>query len=327
MHYIVVDFEWNQPISFNSKSFKQVEDKLLFEIIEIGAVKLDQNFHILATFEQTIQPTYFTKIHPRIRRITNLGAEELKSSPKFPSAYEQFKEFCGDDPHFITWGSEDVSVYKQNLDCFELQYEPLNFYNLQRMFAQEYKTTNKQPGLKNGMDLFQIEEDESHPFHNALNDAYYTAIVLQHMENKAKITDYPQNAKKLVHQSKLHSIHVNHQVLSVKHALNGHLIQQATCPACKQACSLESELISQSPVSYIALCKCPTHGYLFLQARFGKLRNRNIGLALSLIPAGPEHKQYIKAKRYQNNIDTELNRPVIDLPDFNGYGSFPFEDE
>lgn len=327
MHYIVVDFEWNQPLSFQSASYRKVEDKLLFEIIEIGAVKLDKNFQIVDTFRQTIKPTHFTKIHPRIRRITGLSNDALADSPNFIEANKKFMDFCESDPQFVTWGSEDVSVYKQNLDCFEQNYETLSFFNLQRMFSQSRKLGNNQPGLKMGMESFNIKEDESLPFHNALNDAYYTAKVLQHIENREHITDYSQEPKKLLHASKLRSIHVNHQVLSVKHALRSNLVRKAQCPACKQTCELEGDVVPQSDNSYIALLRCPTHGLLYMQARFGKLRNRNIGMALSLVPAGKEHKQYLKAKIYQNTIEPDRNRPAMDLPDFQQVGSYPFEDE
>lgn len=327
MHYIVVDFEWNQPLSFQSSAYRQVEDRLLFEIIEIGAVKLNERFDIIDTFRQTIKPTYFTRIHPRIRRITSLTNDALQDSPNFIEANRRFLDFCESDPHFVTWGSEDVSVYKQNVDCFEQGSQEYNFFNLQRMFSKEYSLGNNQPGLKSGMELFHIEEDESLPFHNALNDAYYTARILQRIQHRERIVDYPQEPKRLAHTSKLRGVHISHQVLSVKHALHSSLIRKAQCPACKKICELESEVVAQSDTSYIALLRCPTHGLLYLQARFCRLRNRNTGMALSLIPAAKEHKQYLRAKIYQNKIDPDRNRPAMELPDFQRVGSFPFEDE
>ena len=41
MTYIILDLEWNQPISYQSKAYREVGDKLIFEMIQIGAVKLD----------------------------------------------------------------------------------------------------------------------------------------------------------------------------------------------------------------------------------------------------------------------------------------------
>ena len=47
MNYIVLDLEWNQA------AYKSVEEEdLPFEIIEIGAVKMDQNTNILGEFQR-----------------------------------------------------------------------------------------------------------------------------------------------------------------------------------------------------------------------------------------------------------------------------------
>ena len=49
MNYIVLDVEWNQP--FNMKSMVKKTLMLRGEIVQIGAVKLDENYHILDTFK------------------------------------------------------------------------------------------------------------------------------------------------------------------------------------------------------------------------------------------------------------------------------------
>lgn len=327
MYYIVVDFEWNQPLSYNSKSFRLIEDKLLFEIIEIGAVKLDSSFNIIDRFKQIIKPQYFTKIHPRIKRITNLSNDEVEDQPSFVEAQKRFSNFCGDNPCFITWGSEDVSVYKQNLDCFEVEYDELNFYNLQRMFSQRYVKTKQQSGLKPAMEALGIVEKEDMPFHDALSDAYYTALIYQNMPDREQILQYPQEAKKLTHNSKFKSSITKHQVLSVKHALNSDLITKPVCPACRKPCTIIGEVVQQSPNSYIALVKCESHGGLFMQARFGIMPNRNVGLLLKLMPCTKDHKKYIKIKSYQNIIDSKLNRPNGVLPNINQLNSYPFDDD
>lgn len=326
MHYIVVDFEWNQPLSYNSISFRQIEDKLLFEIIEIGAVKLDSAFNILGTFKQIIKPQYFTKLHPRIKRITNLCNNDLEGNPDFVTANKLFQDFCGEDPYFITWGSEDVSVYKQNLDCFNVEHNELKFFNLQRMFSQKYINSKQQAGLKPAMDALDIVEDENMPFHDALSDAYYTAKILQSIENKDQILNYPQFPKKLVHNAKFDGSTSRHQVLSVKHALNSQLLRQPECPACRRRCTLQSDIVPQSPTSYIAFAKCDIHGALFMQAKFGLLSNKNVGLNLKLTPATKDHKRYLKTKELQNKTFPDMNKLNGALPSLFKLESFPFDE-
>ena len=90
MHYIVVDLEWNQPLSYDSSVYRQVGDRLIFEMIQIGAVKLDEHYQVIDSISIPIRPVYYVKIHPRIRRMTQLGTEELADAPEFLEAMDQF---------------------------------------------------------------------------------------------------------------------------------------------------------------------------------------------------------------------------------------------
>ena len=89
MNYIVVDLEWNQPLSFDTHVYRQVGDRLIFEMIQIGAVKVGENFEVIDSISIPIKPTHYVKIHPRIRKLTQLGKEELEDalakSRKHPS--------------------------------------------------------------------------------------------------------------------------------------------------------------------------------------------------------------------------------------------------
>ena len=59
MHYIVFDLEWNQ-----CPEGKEKEEKgLPFEIVEIGAVKLDENFRLVDTFHTMVKPQVYRWIH------------------------------------------------------------------------------------------------------------------------------------------------------------------------------------------------------------------------------------------------------------------------
>ena len=58
MRYIVMDLEWNQPTSFNTPVFRQIGDSLLFEVIQIGAVKLDEQFQLMEELSIPVRPTH-----------------------------------------------------------------------------------------------------------------------------------------------------------------------------------------------------------------------------------------------------------------------------
>ena len=50
MNYITVDFEWNQAYAVKTQKRKDFVIQLDGEIIQIGAVKLNQSFDIVDTF-------------------------------------------------------------------------------------------------------------------------------------------------------------------------------------------------------------------------------------------------------------------------------------
>ena len=57
--YIVFDLEWNQ----NPYGKEMSEDHLTFEIIEIGAVKLDESLKVVTTFSRLICPQVYRPHH------------------------------------------------------------------------------------------------------------------------------------------------------------------------------------------------------------------------------------------------------------------------
>ena len=60
MNIIVLDLEWNQHSGGRKE---RILDKPIFEIIEIGAVKLDENYNIIDKFSQLIKPQIYHTMH------------------------------------------------------------------------------------------------------------------------------------------------------------------------------------------------------------------------------------------------------------------------
>ena len=63
MNYIVFDLEWNQCPYGKEKENK----KLPFEIIEIGAVKLDENRNVIDSFQEIVKPAVYHRLHFRTK--------------------------------------------------------------------------------------------------------------------------------------------------------------------------------------------------------------------------------------------------------------------
>lgn len=57
MQYIILDLEWNQPLSYQSRTYREVGDRLIFEMIQIGAVKVNEDMQVVDSISIPIQPT------------------------------------------------------------------------------------------------------------------------------------------------------------------------------------------------------------------------------------------------------------------------------
>ena len=327
MHYIVMDLEWNQPTSFNTPVFRQIGDSLLFEVIQIGAVKLGEDFTVLEELSIPIRPTHYTSIHPRVRRMTHLGREELCDAPAFPEAMEQFTQWCGEDYVFLTWGGDDVSVFQQNLDFFKFEGETGRMFDVQRYYAEAFELGARQKSLKGAMEHLEIAADENRDFHNAVNDAYYTALVLQKLPEPTGVLKHEQTPRKLCHNARRTRFRVTHTVPSVTEGLNGADVRTPECPTCKKPTQLQTELTPQAPGKYVALSKCPQHGHLFIKVRFSMLPDGQRGMHLSVTPANQQNRAYVHTKVLQHEYKMK-HGGVFDPEDLSRASdtNMPFED-
>ena len=275
MDYIVLDLEWNQPLSYNSSAYKSVGSKLLFEMIQIGAIRLNDRLEIVDSFNQLIQPTHYVKLHPRIRRITGISQDDLCDAPQFSEAAEAFHRWCGKDSALLTWGCDDISVLQQNLDFFRYTTPFPPMYDLQRLYGELVGDTKNRAGLKSAMEHFDIPADAEHPFHNALNDAYYTALVFQKCPQPADVLRFAQTPRKLIHEErsrrseKCDVIHVGRpaEAMRGKHAMT------PPCPVCGHRYELAAGYVDRPDGSRQALCVCGDHGLYTVRVKFQKGEN------------------------------------------------------
>lgn len=329
MHYIVLDLEWNQPTSTQSAVYRRVGDSLIFEVIQIGAVKVDDAFRVVDSLSIPIKPTYYTSIHPRVKRMTGLNPTVLADAPAFPEAMEQFCDWCGDEYVFVTWGCDDVSVLQQNIDFFGFKRPLPKMYDLQRYYAKVLGLGQSQKALKSAMEQLEIDPDEERSFHNALDDAYYTALVLGKLPTPDKVLEYEETPRKLGHGVKRTRLRATHMIKSVAEAMRGEALATPECPACKQRAKLTTELIYQAPGKYVALAKCAQHGELFVRVRFGMLPDGQKGMNLSVGTADRQTKAYVHTKllQYQYRCKRgDFDGMDIEALDELKSSNMPFED-
>ena len=121
---IVLDMEWNQPLSMDSPLAIRLCTELPFEIIQIGAVRLEDG----QQFKATCCLQQYKVLSPRISKLTGITKQDVRNGERFQDAMERFRAFCGDDPILLTWGFNDIPILRQNL----------RFYGLSEAFTKKY---------------------------------------------------------------------------------------------------------------------------------------------------------------------------------------------
>ena len=188
MNYIVLDLEWNQcPYGKDREN-----EKLPFEIIEFGAVKMNEKKEIIDTFHQLVKPVVYHRIHFRKREVIAVSLNELeREGILFPKAAEAFFKWCGSDYRFCTWGTLDLTELQRNLDFYYmggLIEGPVIYEDVQKLFAIAYETRKDRRSLEYAADFLHVEK--SGEFHQALDDAVYTARILSMIPDEVIHEDF-----------------------------------------------------------------------------------------------------------------------------------------
>ncbi len=225
MNYIVVDFEFNQAYDFELDQKTKSNPDCPFEIIQIGAVKLNENFEEIDKLNILIKPTVYVRLNPYVAKLTHFSDEDFENPelPRFESALNTFLEFCGkDQPILCIWGKSDIYTLHKNVEYFNLSVDniPNEYINLQEYVSKKLKHySGSHIGLKNAIEQLEIELELN--YHDALNDAIYTAEILKvYKEKRIPVAKYskPKRINKQVRVPKKSLGALNGQTKSISNA-------------------------------------------------------------------------------------------------------------
>ena len=192
MDYIVLDMEWNQPWPGSPSAKKVLPVPIRGEIIQIGAVRVTEEQLVTDEFQVLIKPKYYRRLNRRVSKLTGIKEEQLREDGiPFVDAMEQFRAWCGEDIVFLTWGFDDIGILRENLQLHGLDTDWTDkWYNAQMMFNAQTDGSTAQKALKTAMEIFGIEA--TRPAHDALGDAYHTALICARLDLKRGAQEYDQ---------------------------------------------------------------------------------------------------------------------------------------
>ena len=321
--------EWNQPWPGSPSARKVLPVAIRGEIIQIGAVRVTEDQQVTDEFQIMVKPKYYRHLNRRVSKLTGIKESRLREEGvPYPEAMEQFRQWCGEDIVFLTWGCDDVSVLQQNVDFFRVERELPKMYDIQRMYAAAVGKSG-QTALKTAMEALEVEVEEERTFHNAMHDAYYTAEVFRKLPKPMDVFKYEEQPKKLTHNERRSRFRVTDTVPSVREAMESEKLVSPLCPTCNKPTKRQTELVPQAPGKYVALSKCQNHGIMFVKVRFSELPDGQKGMHLSVLPASHQNRAYVHTKELQYQLKRKRgdydNVDVEDLSD-TFMSNMPFED-
>ena len=164
------------------------------ELIQIGAVLVDENYQIKDTFMTYVAPQ-FGAIDSFIQRLTGITRNHTKGAPSAKDALEAFANWLPDDACLVAWSDNDRAQIEREIRGKDINIPRLETYmdtecwiDCQALFADKLDT-GKHYRLSEALLLAQIDYDEG--AHDALIDARNTARLFEKVQREEVLTLSP----------------------------------------------------------------------------------------------------------------------------------------
>ena len=300
MNYIVFDLEWNQSSTGQEKEMKA----LPFEIIEIGAVKLNERLEIEGRFQRLVRPCVYQQIHEVIENIIHLKLEDLEKESPFPEVAEEFLKWCGTDYIFCSWGPLDLTELQRNMRYYRmkpLSNGPLRFYDVQKLFSIQFEDRKSRRMLEYAINMLSIQKNV--PFHRAFGDAYYTAMVMQRIQ-KETLSNYsfdlfhlPQTNKeeiKVVFDD--YAKYISREFPNKSAAFADREVMSVKCYLCRKNIKRKLEWFTNNSKHYYNVGYCDVHGLMKAKLRVKKSENGGVYIVKTMKFISQEEMEKIKGR-------------------------------
>ena len=190
MNYIVLDLEWNS-------AYHKKLGRFVNEIIQIGAVKLDDKFNIIDTFLVYIKSEIVKKLNKRVIELTGITNEQIADGLSFQDAVIEYNKWLGSEINVtLTWSDSDLYAIVENTRLFLKEgisfridgYVDLQSYIQCELRLKGHNLTN-QISLGNAAALLEIST-ENFDLHNARDDARLSALILKENFNSDRFSKF-----------------------------------------------------------------------------------------------------------------------------------------
>ena len=280
MNYIVIDLEWNQSNTGEEPEVKEIP----FEIIDIGAIKLNSEKMMIDEFNQLVKPAVYQHMHKITSNLIHLHMKDLQKGRPFVEVMGDFLSWCGEDYIFCTWGPLDLYELQRNMRYYHMEPlagKPICFLDVQKLFSIAFEDKKQRRSLEYAIDYLKIEKDI--PFHRAFSDAYYTARILSCLEEESlenySLDTYilPKNRQEEIHVM-FHDYmkYISREFPDKQRALEDREVISTKCYLCHKNLRKKIRWFSPNGKHYYSVSHCPVHGYMKSKIRIRKSESDSI---------------------------------------------------
>ena len=187
--YVIVDLEMCR-VPFAKKT---EEYPCRNEIIEIGAVLVNEKLEITDSFKTYVAPE-FGVLDDYIQKLTGITNSDLENAPTLQKALEKFIKWLPENAVLVSWSDNDEyqmseEMYYKYIDMPEFEKYLDNWEDCQEEFGERMNSP-KVYRLSEALIIADLEFDEN--IHDALVDARNTALLFIKMrsESTLKLSPY-----------------------------------------------------------------------------------------------------------------------------------------
>lgn len=182
--YVVIDLEMCR-VPYDKRSDY---DGLKSEIIEIGAVIVDENLEITDTFKSYVSPE-IGLLDNEIKNLTGINESNIENAPKFKTVFRNFIEWVPEGAIIVSWSETDKHQIMEELKTKNIEIDNIenidnlleNWQDCQQEFTERMKSLRIYK-LSEALVIADINYDEN--IHDALVDAKNTAMLFIKMKKE-----------------------------------------------------------------------------------------------------------------------------------------------
>jgi 3'-5' exoribonuclease 1 len=163
MKYIILDLE--------ATCWQDKNQQHTSEIIEIGAVCVNQNKEIISQFSEFVKPILNPQLSNFCKDLTSIAQSQIDTAKTYDFVIQKFKEWININEEYVlcSWGFYDKSQFKADCSLHKLDIKWLtNHISLKHQYA-EIKNLNKPIGMGGALKLEKLSLDGTH--HRGIDDA------------------------------------------------------------------------------------------------------------------------------------------------------------